>query len=86
MAKATSIREALAKIDKESGIVAAEAEKVCRFTGGTSGLRSLASQNTCQSSPCSVGEPDSSGTLHREDGREPQRSEGMPVGRTVIER
>ena len=40
MAKATSIREALAKIDKESDVVAAEAEKVCRSTGGTSGLRS----------------------------------------------
>ncbi len=36
MAKATSIKEALARFERESGAVASQAEKVRRFTFGNS--------------------------------------------------
>ena len=49
MAKATSIKEALAKIEKESGVSAAQAEKVTTIIRGTALLEILS--ETCQCAP-----------------------------------
>lgn len=75
MAKATSIKEALGRFEKEAGITAAETETVRRAWQSLGSTVANGLLNAC----LTAGGFDSSGPINREDGRQPEYSESLSV-------